>query len=171
VLLLELEPVRDPRGDFTVTWSRGEFEKLGIRADFAQDAVARSRKNVLRGLHYQVKEAQGKLVRASAGEIYDVAVDLRRSSPTFGKWVAERLSAQNRRMLWIPPGFAHGYLVLSEGADVEYKIAGAYAPEHERSIRWDDPDLAIGWPVEGAPILSARDAAGTTFARAETYAQ
>jgi dTDP-4-dehydrorhamnose 3,5-epimerase len=167
VLLLESEPARDARGYFLSTWDRAEFERLGIRAEFLQDGIARSARNVLRGLHYQVKDMQGKLVHVLAGDIFDVAVDLRRSSPTFGKWVAERLSAEDHRMLWIPPGFAHGYLVLSESADVGYKISGRYAPEHERSIRWDDPDLAIRWPLAGAPILSERDRAAVAFRSVE----
>jgi dTDP-4-dehydrorhamnose 3,5-epimerase len=125
---------------------------------------------VLRGLHYQIREPQGKLVRAAAGEVYDVAVDLRRSSPTFGRAVGEVLSAENRRMLWIPPGFAHGFLVLSEYADFLYKATAYYAPEHERAIRWDDPRLAIAWPLAGvAPVVSAKDAAAPLLAQAETY--
>ena len=170
VLVLDPKPERDARGFFMVTWNRQLFEQIGIRADFVQDGCAHSVRNVLRGLHYQVVEVQGKLVRTVAGEIFDVAVDLRRSSPTFGKWVGERLSAENRRMLWIPPGFAHGYLVLSESAEVTYKISGAYMPRHERTIRWDDPDLAIGWPLAGAPILSSKDVSGTRFSEAETFA-
>jgi len=124
---------------------------------------------VLRGLHYQVRQAQGKLVRSLAGEVYDVVVDLRRSSPTFGKWIGERLSAENHRMLWVPPGFAHGFLVLSERAEFLYKTTDYYAPEHERSLLWNDPALGIEWPLAGAPLLKPRDAAGTPLAEAETY--
>jgi len=169
VLALQPQVYRDARGFFMETWNARVFAALGIRARFEQDGVARSSRNVLRGLHYQVVETQGKLVRVSAGEIFDVAVDLRRSSPSFGKWVAERLSAENNRMLWIPPGFAHGYLVLSESADVLYKIAGRYMTEHERTICWDDPELAIDWSLSGAPILSAKDRGGTAFRAAELF--
>lgn len=169
VLVLEPKLEHDARGFFMATWSPQLFESIGIRAQFVQDGHARSARNVLRGLHYQVVEVQGKLLRVVAGEIFDVAADLRRSSPTFGKWVAERLSAENRRMLWIPPGFAHGYLVLSDAADVIYEISGRYVPAHERTIRWDDPDLAVSWPLAGAPILSAKDAGGTRFSEAETF--
>ena len=140
---------------------------LGIRARFEQDGQARSVRNVLRGLHYQVVKPQGKLVRVAAGEVFDVAVDLRRGSASFGKWVAERLSGESNRMLWIPPGFAHGYLVLSESADVLYKISGAHVPAHERTIRWDDAKLGIKWPLAGAPILSAKDKTGTALGDAE----
>jgi len=134
-----------------------------------QDNHSASERNVLRGLHYQVRQAQGKLVRSLAGEVYDVVVDLRRSSPTFGKWIGERLSAENHRMLWVPPGFAHGFLVLSERAEFLYKTTDYYAPEHERSLLWNDPALGIEWPLAGAPLLKPRDAAGTPLAEAETY--
>ena len=167
--MLEPRVQRDPRGFFMETWNPRVFEQLGIRAHFEQDGQARSARNVLRGLHYQVVEPQGKLVRVAAGEIFDVAVDLRRGSACFGKWAAERLSAENNRMLWIPPGFAHGYLVLSESADVLYKISGPHVPAHERTIRWDDPELAIKWPLAGAPVLSQRDTRGLRLADAETF--
>ena len=124
---------------------------------------------MLRGLHYQIRQPQGKLVRVVAGEVFDVAVDLRRSSPTFGRWVGERLSARNQRMMWVPPGFAHGFLVLSESAEFLYKATDYYAPEHERTLLWNDPALAVDWPLEGAPILKPRDAAGVPLAEAETY--
>ena len=169
VLVLEPRVQRDARGFFMETWNPSVFEQLGIRARFEQDGQARSARNVLRGLHYQVVEQQGKLVRVAAGEVFDVAVDLRRSSASFGKWVAERLSAETNRMLWIPPGFAHGYLVLSESADVLYKISGPHVPAHERTIRWDDPKLAIKWPLAGAPILSAKDKTGTALRDADLF--
>lgn len=169
VLVLEPRVQRDARGFFMETWNARVFEQLGIRAKFEQDGQARSARNVLRGLHYQIVEPQGKLVRVAAGEVFDVAVDLRRSSPSFGKWVAERLSAESNRMLWIPPGFAHGYLVLSQSADVLYKISGPHVPAHERTIRWDDPELAVKWPLHGAPILSAKDAQGGRLSDAETF--
>jgi dTDP-4-dehydrorhamnose 3,5-epimerase len=169
VLLLEPVLHEDARGYFMETWNAAVFERLGIKARFIQDGVARSRRNVLRGLHYQVVEPQGKLVRVSQGEVFDVAVDLRRGSPSFGKWVSDRLSAENRRMLWIPPGFAHGYLVVSDGADVQYKISGEYRPEHERTIAWDDRDLGIDWPLKGSPILSAKDERGSRLVEAEAF--
>jgi dTDP-4-dehydrorhamnose 3,5-epimerase len=142
----------------------------GIDAAFVQDNHSRSARNVLRGLHYQIAHAQGKLVRVVAGEVYDIAVDLRRSSPSFGRWVGERLSAANRRMLWIPPGFAHGFLVMSDAAEFLYKTTDYWYPEHERTLKWDDPALAIDWPLSGDPILAAKDRAGVPLAVAETYA-
>jgi dTDP-4-dehydrorhamnose 3,5-epimerase len=138
--------------------------------EFVQDNHSSSVVGVLRGLHYQVKQPQGKLVRVIAGEVYDVAVDLRRSSPTFGRWVGETLSEANRRSMWVPEGFAHGFLVTSEVADFLYKTTDYYAPEHDRTLLWNDPALGISWPIEGEPLLKPRDAAGTPLAQAETYA-
>jgi dTDP-4-dehydrorhamnose 3,5-epimerase len=169
VVVIEPKVFGDARGFFLESWNARAFAIAGIRADFVQDNHSRSTRNVLRGLHYQVRQPQGKLVRVALGEVYDVAVDLRRSSPTFGRWIGERLSAENKRMAWIPSGFAHGYLVLSDFAEVLYKATGYYAPEHERSIVWNDSDLAIDWPLTGAPVLSAKDAAGVRFRDAEAY--
>jgi len=170
VLILEPRVFGDDRGFFFESFNRREFEEAtGLVRDFVQDNHSRSVKNVLRGLHYQIRQAQGKLVRCVAGEIFDVAVDLRRSSPAFGKWVGAALSAENRRQLWIPEGFAHGFLVLSETAEVLYKATDFYAPEHERSIRWNDPALSIDWPCRGAPALSAKDRAAAAFETAETF--
>ena len=170
VVVVEPNVFGDERGFFMESWNAQAFAQAGIDAVFVQDNHSRSRCGVLRGLHYQIREPQGKLVRVAAGEVYDVAVDLRRSSPTFGRAVGERLSAENKRMMWIPPGFAHGFLVLSEIADFLYKATAYYAPEHERAIRWDDPRLAIDWPLTGAaPTVSAKDAAAPLLAQAETY--
>jgi dTDP-4-dehydrorhamnose 3,5-epimerase len=153
------------------TWQSRHFAKHGIIVDFVQDNFSHSSKNTLRGLHYQIEQAQGKLVRVVSGEVFDVAVDLRRSSPNFGKWVGERLSAENRHQLWVPPGFAHGFLVMSETAEFEYKCSDFYAPEYERAIRWDDPQIGIKWPLAAneEPVLSAKDAAATFLRDAETY--
>jgi dTDP-4-dehydrorhamnose 3,5-epimerase len=169
VVVIEPKVFGDARGFFLESWNARAFAIAGIRAEFVQDNHSRSTRNVLRGLHYQVLQPQGKLVRVVLGEVYDVAVDLRRSSPTFGRWIGERLSAENKRMAWIPSGFAHGYLVLSDFAEVLYKATGYYAPEHERSIVWNDSDLAIDWPLTGTPVLSAKDAAGVRFRDAEAY--
>lgn len=169
VIVIEPRVFGDARGFFLESWNARAFAIVGIRAEFVQDNHSRSTRNVLRGLHYQVRQPQGKLVRVVLGEVYDVAVDLRRSSPTFGRWMGENLSAENKRMAWIPAGFAHGYLVLSDFAEVLYKATDYYAPEHERSIAWNDPDLAIEWPLTGAPVLSAKDAAGARFRDAEVY--
>jgi len=171
VLLLEPQVFEDARGALFEAWNRATFEALGVRADFVQDNQSRSRKNVLRGLHYQVPPAaQAKLLRVIAGEVFDVAVDIRRSSATFARWYGTVLSAANRRALWIPEGFAHGFLALSEGAEVVYKIAGRYARECERAIRWDDPAIGIEWPLAGAPILSARDRDARLLAAAQVFA-
>ncbi len=159
----------DERGFFFESWNAQAFAHAGIPDAFVQDNHSRSLRNVLRGLHYQVKHAQGKLIRALAGEVYDVAVDLRCTSPTFGKWVSLVLSAERKNMLWVPPGFAHGFCVVSEYAEVFYKATDYYAPEHERTLLWSDAQLAIPWPVQGAPIVSPKDAAGTPFAEAEFY--
>jgi dTDP-4-dehydrorhamnose 3,5-epimerase len=169
VVAIEPKVFGDARGFFLESWNARAFAIAGIRANFVQDNHARSTKNVLRGLHYQIHQPQGKLVRTVVGEVFDVAVDLRRSSPTFGRWVGERLSSENKRMVWVPPGFAHGYLVLSDVAEVLYKATDYYAPEHERSIVWNDPDLGIAWPLAGPPVLSAKDVAGVRLRDAEAY--
>jgi dTDP-4-dehydrorhamnose 3,5-epimerase len=169
VLLIEPKVFGDARGFFLESWNARAFAAAGVPATFVQDNHSRSPRGVLRGLHYQIVQPQGKLVRVVAGEVFDVAVDLRRASPTFGRWVGERLSGENKRMLWIPPGFGHGFLVLSASADFLYKATDYYAPEHERVIAWDDPDLAIAWPLEGAPTLSARDTTGARFGGAEVF--
>jgi dTDP-4-dehydrorhamnose 3,5-epimerase len=171
VVIIEPRVFGDDRGFFMETWNERVFADLGISARFVQDNHSRSSQGILRGLHYQISHAQGKLVRAASGEIYDVAVDLRHDSPSFGRWEGVILSAANRRMLWIPPGFAHGFYVLSEDADFLYKCTDYYAPEHERTIRWNDPDLAIDWPlVDGhPPTLSDKDAQGVDFRAAEVF--
>ncbi|MGH8687200.1 MAG: dTDP-4-dehydrorhamnose 3,5-epimerase [Burkholderiales bacterium] len=171
VLLLEPRVFGDDRGFFYEAYNRRAFHKAtGIDTDFVQDNVSRSAKNVLRGLHYQVRQAQGKLVRVLAGEIWDVAVDLRRSSPAFGKWTGFTLSAESRRIAWIPAGFAHGFVVVSDSADVLYKSTDYYAPEQERTLLWSDPALGIRWPLAGAPVLAEKDRRGVPLASAETYA-
>jgi dTDP-4-dehydrorhamnose 3,5-epimerase len=168
-LIIEPEVFGDGRGFFYESWNARAFEAVGIPAHFVQDNHSRSANGVLRGLHYQIEHAQGKLVRVVVGEVFDVAVDLRRSSPTFGKWEGVRLSEENKRMLWIPPGFAHGFLVTSEYADFLYKTTDYWAPQYERTIAWNDPELAIEWPLEAGPVLSPKDARGVAFASAETY--
>lgn len=170
VLLLEPRVFGDERGFFYESWNRKTLAELGIDVDFVQDNHSKSQRNVLRGLHYQIERAQGKLVRVTSGEVYDVAVDLRRASPTFGRWVGFSLSAADKRMAWIPPGFAHGFCVTSESAEFLYKTTDYWSPAHERSLLWNDPQLAIPWPLSGAPLLAAKDAAGTPLAQAETYA-
>jgi dTDP-4-dehydrorhamnose 3,5-epimerase len=169
VLLIEPKVFGDARGFFFESWNEREFEHAGIRARFVQDNHSRSEKGVLRGLHYQLRQPQGKLVRVTEGEIFDVAVDIRRSSPNFGMWQGTRLSAQSKSMLWIPVGFAHGFCVLSDAAEVLYKATDFYAPGHERSIAWNDPDLGIDWPLSGAPLLSTKDAAGLRLRDAEAF--
>jgi dTDP-4-dehydrorhamnose 3,5-epimerase len=160
----------DERGFFLEPYNRRTFrEATGLDVEFVQDNHSRSRRGVLRGLHYQVRQPQGKLVRVLSGRIFDVAVDLRRSSPSFGKWVGLEIDADSMRMLWIPPGFAHGFLVLSESADVFYKATDYYAPQHERTLRWDDPQLAIAWPLAGEPTLSDKDRRGSLLAQADAY--
>ena len=163
---------RDERGFFMETWQARRFSENGIDAEFVQDNFSRSSKGTLRGLHYQINQAQGKLVRVVSGEVFDVAVDLQKSSPTFGQWTGEILSAENKHQLWVPPGFAHGFLVLSEMAEFEYKCTDYYAPEYERSIRWDDPEIEVDWPLAASeqPVLSAKDAAAPLLKDAETYA-
>lgn len=162
----------DDRGWFMELWHARQFDDAGIDARFVQDNFSHSAKGTLRGLHYQIEQAQGKLVRVVSGEVFDVAVDLRRSSPRFGHWVGEVLSGTNRNQLWVPPGFAHGFLVLSETAEFEYKCSDFYAPEFERSIRWDDPAIGIDWPLppDGRPVLSEKDASAPYLENAETYA-
>jgi dTDP-4-dehydrorhamnose 3,5-epimerase len=170
VLALEPRVFGDERGFFLEPYNRRTFrEATGLDVEFVQDNHSRSRRGVLRGLHYQVRQPQGKLVRALSGRIFDVAVDLRRSSPSFGKWVGLEIDADSMRMLWIPPGFAHGFLVLSESADVFYKATDYYAPQHERTLRWDDPQLAIAWPLAGEPTLSDKDRRGSLLAQADAY--
>lgn len=170
VFIVEPKVFEDERGFFFESFNERTFQQsTGFTAHFVQDNQSRSARGVLRGLHYQVEQAQGKLIRLTAGEVFDVAVDIRRRSPTFGKWTGTRLSAGNRRMLWIPPGFAHGFLVLSDFADVLYKTTDFYAPRHERCIKWDDPDLGIAWPLQGRPLVSKKDEAGIPFRQAEVF--
>jgi len=170
VLIVEPRVFGDDRGFFYESFNARKFRELtGLEPVFVQDNHARSARNVLRGLHYQIRQPQGKLVRVVAGEVFDVAVDIRKNSPTFGRWVGHTLSAENKQQVWIPAGFAHGYLVLSDYAELLYKATDYWAPEHERRIAWNDPDLAIGWPLEGTPILSAMDANGVALARAEVF--
>lgn len=170
VLILEPKVFGDDRGFFFESFNARQFEDAtGLRRDFVQDNHSRSAKNVLRGLHYQIQQPQGKLVRVVAGTVFDVAVDIRRSSPNFGKWVGVELSAENKRQLWVPEGFAHGFVVLSESAEFLYKTTDYYAPQFERSLRWDDPALAIDWPIDGAPVLSKKDEDAPAFAVAELF--
>ena len=169
VVILEPKVFGDERGFFLESYNEATFAGLGLPTKFVQDNHSSSRKGVLRGLHYQLRQPQGKLLRALRGEIFDVAVDLRRDSPQFGQWFGLVLSAENKRMLWIPPGFGHGFLVLSESAEVAYKATKFYAPAFERSIAWNDPAIGIDWPLEGEPILSEKDQAGSLLADAETY--
>ena len=169
VKIIEPKVFGDTRGFFFESYNRRAFAGAGIDAQFVQDNHSRSRRGVLRGLHYQIQRAQGKLVRVVAGSVFDVAVDLRRTSPTFGRHVAIELSAANQRMLWVPAGFAHGFLVTSDEAEFLYKTTDYWYAEHERTLLWSDAALAIDWPLEGAPILAARDAEGTPLASAETY--
>jgi dTDP-4-dehydrorhamnose 3,5-epimerase len=151
------------------SFNEREMRAIGIGAHFVQDNHSRSQRHVLRGLHYQIQQPQGKLVRVASGAVFDVAVDLRRGSPAFGEWVGVELSEQNRRIFWLPPGLAHGFLVLSDAADFLYKTTEYYAPEFERTIRWNDPELAIVWPIDGEPILSVKDAAGKPFREADVF--
>jgi len=170
VLIIEPQVFGDERGFFFESFNQKRFDELvGRTVQFVQDNHSRSKKNVLRGLHYQIQQPQGKLVRVCVGEVFDVAVDLRRSSPTFGNWIGVKLSAENKRQLWIPEGFAHGFVVLSDHAEFLYKTTDYWAPQHERTIAWNDPDLAIEWPIDEEPILAAKDAAGLPFSRAECY--
>ncbi|HEX9301448.1 MAG TPA: dTDP-4-dehydrorhamnose 3,5-epimerase [Casimicrobiaceae bacterium] len=169
VRIIEPRVFGDKRGFFFESWNARAFAASGIEATFVQDNHSRSGRGVLRGLHYQIEHAQGKLVRCVTGEVFDVAVDLRRSSATFGRSIGVALSAENRRMLWIPPGFAHGFVVLSDAADFLYKTTDYWYPEHERTLLWNDPALGLAWPLDGAPVLNAKDAAGTPLARADVY--
>ena len=169
VLLLEPPAFSDARGQFFESYNRRTLAELGLAADFVQDNHSISTRAVLRGLHYQIQQPQGKLVRVVVGEVLDVAVDLRRSSPHFGRWATFVLSAANRRMAWIPPGFAHGLLVRSATAEFLYKTTDYWAPAFERTVRWDDPQLAIDWQLSDAPILSAKDASGALLSEAETF--
>jgi dTDP-4-dehydrorhamnose 3,5-epimerase len=171
VLLIEPKIYSDDRGFFFEAYNEKVFEAhTGYKPHFVQDNHSRSRQNVLRGLHYQIQQAQGKLVRVLTGVVYDVAVDIRRSSPTFGEWVGVTLSSETHQSLWVPPGFAHGFLVLSTSADFLYKTTDFYAPQHERAVRWDDPDIGIAWPLTGAPILNGKDGSAGGFADAELFA-
>ncbi len=169
VFVLEPRVFGDERGFFFESYNERAMAEIGIVEQFVQDNHSCSARNVVRGLHYQIKQAQGKLVRVAEGEILDVAVDLRRNSPTFGKWAAERLSGANKRMLWIPAGFAHGFSVLSEKAHVLYKATDYYAPEYERTLAWNDPDLKIDWHLSGDPVVSPRDQRGIPLRQAESF--
>jgi dTDP-4-dehydrorhamnose 3,5-epimerase len=170
VMILEPKVFGDARGFFLESFNQAVFEQItGQRVAFVQDNHSKSARGVLRGLHYQIQRAQGKLVRVISGEVFDVAVDIRRSSPTYGRWVGERLSAENKKQMWVPVGFAHGFMVLSETAEVLYKTSDYYAPEHERAIAWNDATLAIAWPVGIEPLLSTKDKAACAFAAAEAF--
>lgn len=170
VVIIEPKIFGDDRGFFYESFNEARFLELtGVSTRFVQDNHSKSAKNVLRGLHYQIKQAQGKLVRVTAGEIFDVVVDIRKSSPTFGQWLGVTLSAENKRQLWIPAGYAHGFVVTSESAEVLYKTTDYWAPEYERSILWNDPAIGINWSMTGAPLLSAKDQAGKLLADAEVF--
>ncbi len=170
VLVLEPQVFGDDRGFFFESFNARRFEQAtGVAPNFVQDNHSKSARNVLRGLHYQIRQPQGKLVRVLQGSIYDVVVDMRRSSPFFGRWIGVELSAENRRQIWVPAGFAHGFVVTSETAECLYKTTDYWAPEHERSIIWNDPELAIEWPLTGAPMLSGKDSQGTLLADAESF--
>ncbi len=170
VLLIEPQVFGDERGFFYESYNHKIFtEKTRLNLEFLQDNHSRSKKNVLRGLHYQVIQPQGKLVRAGVGELFDVAVDIRQSSPTFGQWVGYILSAENKRQLWVPPGFAHGFLVLSDFAELLYKTTNYYCPEGDRCILWNDPEIGIKWPINETPILSAKDQAGKLLKNADLF--
>lgn len=170
VVIIEPKVFGDERGFFYESFNAKCFaESTGLDVQFVQDNHSRSAKNVLRGLHYQIEQAQGKLVRVVSGAVFDVAVDLRKSSPTFGQWVGEILSVENKRQLWVPAGFAHGFVVLSDFAEFLYKTTDYYAPQHERSIAWDDPTIGIEWPIEEPPILSVKDSAGLSLLTADCY--
>jgi dTDP-4-dehydrorhamnose 3,5-epimerase len=170
VLILEPKVFGDDRGFFFESFNQQTFQNLtGVKANFVQDNHSKSAANVLRGLHYQIEQAQGKLVRVTAGEVFDVAVDIRRQSATFGKWAGVLLSAENKRQLWVPPGFAHGFVVLKDNTEFLYKTTDYYAPQYERCIRWDDPAIAIEWPITQAPILSGKDQLGLALSQAEVF--
>ena len=170
LLILEPKVFGDDRGFFFESFNQQTFQNLtGVKANFVQDNHSKSSTNVLRGLHYQIEQAQGKLVRVTAGEVFDVAVDIRRQSATFGKWVGVLLSAENKRQLWVPPGFAHGFVVLKDDTEFLYKTTDYYAPQHERCILWDDPAIGIEWPMTQAPILSGKDQLGLALSQAEVF--
>jgi dTDP-4-dehydrorhamnose 3,5-epimerase len=170
VLILEPKVFCDDRGFFFESFNQQTFQNLtGVKAHFVQDNHSKSAANVLRGLHYQIEQAQGKLVRVTSGEVFDVAVDIRRQSATFGKWVGVLLSAENKRQLWVPPGFAHGFVAMRENTEYLYKATNYYAPQHERCIRWDDPAIGIEWPITQAPILSGKDQQGQGLFEAEVF--
>ncbi|WP_372764327.1 dTDP-4-dehydrorhamnose 3,5-epimerase [Litorivivens sp.] len=171
LLVIEPKVFGDERGFFMETWQAGRYEEAGVAGVFVQDNHSRSRQGILRGLHYQIQNPQGKLVRVTEGEVFDVAVDLRRQSATFGQWYGVTLSGSNHRQFWVPPGFAHGFYVLSETADFVYKCTDYYSPEYERSLLWNDPEIGIDWPLVDAasPILSDKDRAGQTLADAEVF--
>jgi dTDP-4-dehydrorhamnose 3,5-epimerase len=169
LVVIEPRVFEDARGFFQELFHRGRFASAGLDVDFVQDNLSRSREGVVRGLHYQIEQPQGKLVRVLSGEVFDVAVDLRRSSATFGQWEGFRLSGENRLAVYIPPGFAHGFCVLSESADVLYKCTALYAPEHERTLLWNDPTVNVDWPLTKSAIVSGKDLAGRTFGDAETF--
>ncbi|ATQ75259.1 dTDP-4-dehydrorhamnose 3,5-epimerase [Massilia violaceinigra] len=170
VLILEPRVFGDDRGFFFESFNERKFEQLtGVAAHFVQDNHSKSAKNVLRGLHYQISQPQGKLVRVSAGAVYDVVVDLRKSSAFFGRWIGLDLSAENQRQLWVPPGFAHGFMVTSESAEVQYKTTDYWAPELERVILWNDPDIGIEWPLRGLPMLSGKDSKGALLAQSDVF--
>ncbi len=172
VLIIEPRVFGDERGFFMESWNQQAFAAAGLDLEFVQDNHSRSRQGILRGLHYQLENPQGKLVRVTQGAVFDVAVDIRRSSPTFGQWTGIELSAENHRMFWVPPGFAHGFYVLSESADFQYKCTRFYSPAHEHCIHWDDPTLQIDWHLlDGeSPLVSAKDAAGLSLQAAEVFA-
>lgn len=171
VLIIEPQVFGDDRGFFLESFNARKFAtETGVNLEFVQDNHSRSSKNVLRGLHYQIQQPQGKLVRAVVGEVLDVAVDLRKSSPTFGQWVSCVLSAENKKQFWVPPGFAHGFLVLSDSADFLYKTTDYYAPQHERSLLWNDPELGIDWLIKEEPILSSKDKSASPLKTAELFA-
>ena len=171
VLIIEPKVFGDERGFFFESFNRRQFaELIGRDVDFVQDNHSRSAKNVLRGLHYQIQQPQGKLVRVVQGTVFDVAVDIRKSSPTFGQWVGEVLSAENKRQMWVPEGFAHGFVVISETAEFLYKTTDYYAPQHERCIAWNDSTLKVDWPIEKQPSLSGKDEQGQSFINAEVFA-
>ncbi len=169
VIVVEPRVFRDPRGFFKETFQRSRYAEAGVHGDFVQDNISRSRRGTLRGLHFQLQHAQAKLVQAVTGRIFDVAVDVRRKSPTFGRWVGMELSDENHRQMYIPVGFAHGFCVLSETADLFYKCTDFYYPEHERTLLWNDPDVGIRWPLETEPVLSDKDHAGKCLAELECY--
>jgi dTDP-4-dehydrorhamnose 3,5-epimerase len=171
VVLIRPKVFGDPRGYFFESWEQRKFAAAGIDASFVQDNQSRSARHILRGLHYQVEQPQGKLVRVVTGAVFDVAVDIRRSSPTFGRWVGEVLSEENHHMLWVPPGFAHGFIVLSESAHFVYRCTDFWAPAHERSILWNDPELNVTWPIPRGvqPLVSAKDAGAQRFRDAQCF--